>query len=68
MRTKQAYEVPEWLTPGQAAAIVGVSADTIKRYEKRGLIASERTPTGHRRFRREDVEGLLTSAPNGAAS
>lgn len=59
------------LTVGQAAKIVGVSVDTLKRYEQRGLIKSERTPTGHRRFLRSDVEKLLRpsqATPSGTQS
>lgn len=52
----------ELVTVGEAATIAGVHVDTIKRWEKAGLISSRRTPVGHRRFRRADVEALLTSA------
>ncbi len=54
------------LTVGEAAALVGVSNDTLKRWEKAGHIASGRTPNGHRRFRRADVERLLQPAPTSA--
>jgi excisionase family DNA binding protein len=50
-----------WLSVGQAAAIAGVHPDTLKRWEKAGRISSARTPTGHRRFRLEDVQALLVS-------
>lgn len=50
----------ELLTVGETAAIAGVHVDTIKRWEKAGLISSLRTPAGHRRFRRPDVEKLLS--------
>jgi excisionase family DNA binding protein len=68
MQSKQAWNGPQWLTVGEAASLVGVSTDTIKRYEKRGLIASERTPTGHRRFHYADVKLLLQPSHEGAAS
>ncbi|MEE6295161.1 helix-turn-helix domain-containing protein [Georgenia wangjunii] len=61
MATKQAYE-DEWLPIGDAAALVGLSAVTLRRYEAAGRIAATRTPAGHRRFRRSDVEALLTRA------
>jgi len=51
----------ELLTVGEAATIAGVHVDTIKRWEKAGLISSLRTPVGHRRFRRADVEKLLST-------
>ena len=49
----------ELLTVGEAATTAGVHVDTIKRWEKAGLITSLRTPVGHRRFRRSDVEALM---------
>lgn len=57
----------ELLTVGQAAALVGVSTITLKRWEASGRIRSERTPTGHRRFRRSDVEALLTPSTDTTA-
>ncbi|MBF6213705.1 helix-turn-helix domain-containing protein [Nocardia puris] len=70
MRTKHtgsSYEDTEVLSVGPAAAILGVSPDTLKRYERDGLIASRRTPTGHRRFLRADVEQLRDSADRASA-
>ena len=59
---------PDDLLPsGAAAALAGVSRDTIKRWESNGIIASKRTPTGHRRYRRGDVEALLTNGVQGRA-
>lgn len=49
------------LPAAAAAALIGVHRDTLKRYEDRDhLIISIRTPTGHRRYRRGDVEALAT--------
>lgn len=54
----------ELLAVGDAAAALGVSVDTLRRWERAGRISALRTPTGHRRFRREDLDQLLTpSAP-----
>lgn len=50
------------LSVGEAAALAGVHADTLKRWERAGRITSLRTPTGHRRFRRSDVEALLVTS------
>jgi len=67
MQTKHdSYE--DLLTSGQAAALVSVSIDTIRRWEKAGRIAALRTPTGHRRFRRGDVEQLLSGNRVGGAA
>lgn len=46
------------LTTAEAAARLGVSVATLKRWAQSGLLPSERTEGGHRRFRREDVEAL----------
>jgi MerR family redox-sensitive transcriptional activator SoxR len=40
------------LTIGEVARRSGVAASALRFYEDRGLIRSERTPTGHRRYRR----------------
>ncbi|MBM4708699.1 MerR family transcriptional regulator [Prescottella equi] len=61
MQTKHASPEEEYLPVGEAAALVGVSTDTLKRWEKAGRISSRRTPTGHRRFARTDVLALLAS-------
>lgn len=52
---------PEWLNIGDAARLIGVHPDTLRRYEAAGRISAQRTPSGHRRFRRADVEALLRS-------
>ncbi|BBZ51946.1 hypothetical protein MHEI_36630 [Mycobacterium heidelbergense] len=49
----------ELLAVGAAAGLVGVSVDTLRRWERNGRIIALRTPTGHRRFRRADIEALL---------
>jgi DNA-binding transcriptional MerR regulator len=51
-------EQPEWLTMKQAAEKTGFSQSTLFRYEKAGLIKPRRTPTGHRRYSREDIEDI----------
>lgn len=54
----------ELLPVTAAAALIGVHRDTLKRYEDRDhLITSIRTPSGHRRYRRGDVEALATRQP-----
>ncbi len=52
---------------GEAARMLGVSPDTVKRYEKDGLIRAVRTPRGHRRFSRTAVERLVQKAHADAA-
>jgi excisionase family DNA binding protein len=40
----------------EAARALGVSENTIRRWEERGLIPAVRLPSGVRRFRPEDIE------------
>jgi MerR family redox-sensitive transcriptional activator SoxR len=44
--------MPELLTIGEASARSGVAGSALRFYEERGLISSERAPSGHRRFAR----------------
>lgn len=43
----------------EATRILGVDASTLRRWERDGQIRSVRTPGGHRRFTRSDLEALL---------
>lgn len=50
----------ELLTPQRAAARLGITADTIRRWANDGVLPSVRTrPGGHRRFRSADVDQLI---------
>ena len=49
----------EMLTVSEAARVAYLSNDTIRRYANKGILPSFRTPAGHRRFKRSDVEALL---------
>lgn len=44
---------------GQAAAELGVSRDTLRRWEAAGKITVERTPSGHRRYDLAELRGLV---------
>ena len=47
------------MTPGEAAAYLGVSVWTLRRYADRGEVAWTRhKPTSHRRYKRSDVVAL----------
>lgn len=48
----------EWLTTGPAAAILGLSAQAVRKLEQRGLLPAIRTKGGIRLFRRDQVEAL----------
>lgn len=50
------------LTSAEVATLFGVDAKTVTRWANTGKIPSFRTPGGHRRFRRAEVEALLRGA------
>src|ERR1700752_3004153 len=53
---------PELLTISQAAALMGVHTDTLRRWDRAGSFpAVTRTSTRHRRYRRSDVEAQMRS-------
>ena len=51
----------------EASRLTGVSPDTIRRWEKIGLIKIQRDWAGHRRFALEDVATLRRLAQGGAS-
>lgn len=44
---------------GRAASELGVSRDTLRRWEAAGKIEAERTPSGHRRYDLAQLRGLI---------
>ncbi len=58
----------EMLAAGAAARLAGVTVGTLRRWEREGRITASRTPGGQRRFRRDEVEGLLTPSGSSAGS
>ena len=55
------YESDDLITSAEAAKIGHVSKITIHRAVKAGKLTPLRTPGGHFRFRRSDVEALLAA-------
>ena len=47
--------ISAWLSVGELAARTGVATSALRYYEERGLIASERNRSGHRRFSRPTI-------------
>lgn len=48
----------DWLTVGEVAARSGFAASALRFYERQGLISSERTAGGQRRYRRDVLRRL----------
>lgn len=51
----------QWLSLSQAAALLGVHPGTLRTWADRGEVPAHRTPGGHRRFRRADLEARLAA-------
>lgn len=49
---------------GRAATELGVSRDTLRRWESAGKISVERTPSGHRRYDLSQLKGLVPHKAN----
>lgn len=49
---------PDLMTPAQAARALHVAPRTVARWAAAGRILAVRTPGGHRRYRRVDVQTL----------
>lgn len=50
----------ELMTPAEVAAVFGVQAKTVAAWARAGRLDAVRTLGGHRRYRRTDVEALLS--------
>ena len=51
---------------GQAAKSLGVSRETLRRWEAVGKIEAERTPNGHRRYDLAKLRGIVPRPPEAA--
>lgn len=49
----------EWITPRHAAELLGVKPQTLAGYANRGVLTADRTPGGHRRFLKSDVDAYV---------
>lgn len=48
----------DWISPSEAGAILGVGPDRVAQLAREGTLGSMKTPGGHLRLRRAEVEGL----------
>lgn len=49
----------QWVSIAEAAHYLGVSQDTLRRWEKKGTLIPRRTVGGHRRYSRKQLERVL---------
>lgn len=61
-------EANSWLSLGAARRYLGVNESTLRRWADAGQVRSVRTPGGHRRFAREDVQTLMATRRNSGAA
>lgn len=55
-------ELPEWLTLGEAAKYLGVAQSTVRKWADTGRVETFKTPGGHRRFKRDDLDRFMQGA------
>jgi DNA repair protein RadD len=60
-------EIPRFLNVGEAAAYVGVSAASLRKWSNEGFVPVYRTPGGQRRFIRGDLDEFLRAMRDRAA-
>lgn len=58
-RSRRASRRNQYLTPNEVADRLLVAPVTVRLWANRGLLPSETTPGGHRRFRVQDVEEFI---------
>lgn len=67
MANTKSYSGDDLLSAGEAVKTLPISRSTLLRAEEAGKITPFRTPGGHRRYRRSDLDSLFTQ-PNPAVS
>lgn len=61
-----------WLSIGETARLMGLSRETLRRYDASGVLKASRSPGGQRRYRRSQVDramrhGEVAAAPASVA-
>ncbi len=68
MREPATPRLRDYLTVAQAAACLGVAANTVRAWSEAGKIPSRRNPAnGYRLFRRADLEAFLAAIDRGVS-
>lgn len=53
----------DWLSIGEAAKLLRISKDTLRRWEKRGIIKAHRSPTNRRYYKKEELNYIFSKRP-----
>lgn len=61
MNPRYTDKTEEWIGIGQASRMLGVSVDTLRRWESADQVHPIRTQGNQRRYRRSDIEALRVS-------
>ena len=64
MSMNRSSEPEVLLTPAEVAKLFRVDPKTVTRWAKAGKLTAIRTLGGHRRYRKSEVESLLTKSEN----
>jgi len=55
--------MPKWIAIGEAAKYLGISRDTLRRWEKAGRIKPYRSPTNRRYYTKEQLDQSISEKP-----
>lgn len=61
----QEPQIPKnWIPISEAAAYLRVSKDTLRRWEKQGLLKAYRSPTNHRYYNKQELDYAFSKKPD----
>jgi len=62
---EQTQEIPKgWISISEAASFLRVSKDTLRRWEKQGLLKAYRSPTNHRYYKKQELDYVFSKKPD----
>ena len=53
-----------WVPISEAASYLRISKDTLRRWEKQGLLKAYRSPTNHRYYNKQELDYVFSKKPN----